>query len=81
MNLIKTETELLSSTKKKQDVTLLEYHHLNTNTCSGIQSWYCTCKNGTRTVGCCSHIASIIYYFSLAKYLDNLADPAGFLRD
>ena len=28
----------------------------------------CTCKSGKRTVGCCSHVASIIYYLSNARY-------------
>jgi hypothetical protein len=45
-----------------------------------IESWYCTCKNGMRTVGCCSHVASIIYYYSCGKYLSQQADPAGNLR-
>lgn len=33
-----------------------------------IKDWYCTCKTGTRTVGCCSHVASVIYYLSNARY-------------
>ena len=46
-----------------------------------IESSYCTCKNGSRTVGCCSHVTSIIYYYACGKYLSNQADPAGKLRD
>ncbi|CAF0957360.1 unnamed protein product [Brachionus calyciflorus] len=41
----------------------------------------CTCKNGTRTVGCCSHISSIIYYFGYARYLEHIPKPASFLSD
>lgn len=41
-----------------------------TNSVEGIQAWYCTCKNGSRTVGCCSHVSSLIYFFSFAKYVD-----------
>ena len=33
------------------------------------------------TVGCCSHIASIILYFSHAKYLASIIKPARFLDD
>jgi hypothetical protein len=41
----------------------------NNNEISSIEGWYCTCKNGARTVGCCSHVSSIIYYCSrLNKY-------------
>ena len=28
-----------------------------------IKGWYCTCKKGAGTVGCYSHIASIIIYY------------------
>ncbi|CAF0780028.1 unnamed protein product [Brachionus calyciflorus] len=41
-----------------------------------INGWYFTCKNGTRTVGCCSHVSSIIYYFGYARYLENIPKPA-----
>lgn len=41
-----------------------------TSSVEGIQAWYCTCKNGARTVGCSSHVSSLIYFFSFAKYDD-----------
>ena len=37
-----------------------------------IEGWYCTCKNGARTDGCCSHIASINYYLSIGMHSGNL---------
>jgi hypothetical protein len=42
------------------------------NNIEGIESWYCTCKAGMRTVGCCSHVASIVYFLSHGKYLENI---------
>lgn len=27
-----------------------------------ITGWYCQCKTGVRTVGCCAHIASVLWY-------------------
>ena len=48
---------------------------------SGIESWYCSCLCGNRTVGCCSHISSLIYYFSCGKFLNNIPDPAGELSN
>lgn len=33
-----------------------------------IRAWYCTCSSGARTVGCCGHIASIIWYLSYARH-------------
>ena len=37
--------------------------------------WYCTCKAGMRTVGCCAHIAAVIWYLAIARY-----DKHKFLR-
>ena len=33
-----------------------------------ITAWYCTCAAGAITVGCCAHIASIIWYLSYARH-------------
>ena len=41
----------------------------------------CDCANGLRTIGCCSHIASIIYYFSRARYLAKIVRPAEILNN
>ena len=36
-----------------------------------IRAWYCQCKAaGGRTVGCCAHIASVIWYLCYACYTD-----------
>lgn len=34
------------------------------------------CANEQRTVGCCSHIAVIIYYLSYGQYLSKISRPA-----
>ena len=44
----------------------------NINEVDAIESWYCTCKTGMRTVGVCSHVASVIYYFAHGKYLETI---------
>ncbi|XP_041981920.1 uncharacterized protein LOC121735234 isoform X1 [Aricia agestis] len=41
---------------------------------------YCNCIVGRRTVGCCAHIMSIIWYLSWARYR-NIVPPAQFLDD
>ena len=30
--------------------------------------WYCTCPNGSRTVGCCAHIAAGLWYLGYARH-------------
>ncbi|XP_044578872.1 uncharacterized protein LOC123261347 [Cotesia glomerata] len=49
------------------------------NDISGITRYCCDCANGRRTVGCCSHIAAIIYYLSHARYLAKIVKPAEIL--
>lgn len=49
------------------------------NDISGITRYCCDCANGRRTVGCCSHIAAIIYYLSHARYLAKIVKPSEIL--
>ncbi|OXA46662.1 hypothetical protein Fcan01_18834 [Folsomia candida] len=31
--------------------------------------WYCLCKNGARTLGCCGHVAAVLRYLSLNRFV------------
>lgn len=33
-----------------------------------IKSWFCKCKVGTRVVGMCAHITSVIWFLGLARH-------------
>jgi len=35
-----------------------------------ISGWYCQCKAGRRVVGCCAHVATLIWYFSYAHHIN-----------
>lgn len=48
---------------------------------SGVREYTCECANGRRTVGCCSHIAAIVYFLSHARYLARIIKPAEILTD
>lgn len=37
---------------------------------NAIEHYYCSCKSGKRTVGCCAHILVIIWYLGYARYED-----------
>ncbi|XP_045778261.1 uncharacterized protein LOC123876146 isoform X1 [Maniola jurtina] len=41
--------------------------------------YYCNCIVGRRTVGCCAHIMSIVWYLSWARYQEYISPPAHFL--
>ncbi|KAF9803502.1 hypothetical protein SFRURICE_009297, partial [Spodoptera frugiperda] len=41
-----------------------------------IGEYYCSCIHGKRTLGCCAHVMSIIYYLGWARHQDGFANPA-----
>ena len=49
--------------------------YLPNSTDSSELSWCCNCMTGSRTVGCCTHVAMFIYYLSYGKYLTDLPRP------
>ena len=40
-------------------------------TTSAVTSWYCQCKSGARTLGCCAHICSVIWYLGFYRHQCN----------
>jgi hypothetical protein len=32
-----------------------------------ISAWYCTCASGARTVGCCAHVASVVWWLGIGR--------------
>ena len=46
---------------------------------SGLLKYTCDCRNGSRTVVCCSHISAIVYYLVYARYLSKILKPAEIL--
>lgn len=47
---------------------------------SGISRYCCECANGLRTIGCCSHVAAIIFYLAYGRYLAKIPRPAAILN-
>ncbi|XP_033752795.1 uncharacterized protein LOC117336398 [Pecten maximus] len=35
-----------------------------------ILGWYCTCKVGARVVGCCAHVASVLWYLGYKRHTE-----------
>lgn len=54
-----------------------------------VEGWYCTSKNGSRAVGVCAHITSVLWYLSYMRHeaipplkdIPNWADHRGFFKD
>lgn len=59
---------------RKSYQCFIEYEP-NMNNHKGIKRYTCDCANGNRTIGCCSHVASIIYYLSHGRYKSKIIKP------
>lgn len=45
----------------------------------GITEYCCNCLVGRRTIGCCAHVMTIVWYLEWARYQDVILAPAAFL--
>lgn len=43
---------------------------------SAIQGYCCSCANGLRTIGSCSHVAALIFHLSYGRFLSKTIRPA-----
>jgi hypothetical protein len=71
--------EVQSRHINRQKYKVFLHYEPNSTSIDGIKRYCCTCKNGNRTVGCCSHVAAIVYYLSYARFLSNILRPAEIL--
>ena len=46
---------------------------------NAIIEYYCTCKTGARTVGCCAHLTSIMWYLGYGRHQPEINRPAPWL--
>ncbi|RNA44582.1 vacuolar sorting-associated 13c [Brachionus plicatilis] len=45
-------------------------------------TWVCSCKTGERTLGCCSHVAALIYFMAIRRFnITNIPKPGLRLKD
>lgn len=73
-NAVKFRVQSRHQNSKQRDLWI-GYNNLNEGTKS-ITGWYCKCPNGSRIVGCCAHVAAIIWYLSYARYCQRIIAPA-----
>ena len=34
----------------------------------GVLDWFCTCKTGARTIGCCAHVACVVWWLGYGRH-------------
>lgn len=47
----------------------------------GTVEYCCNCLVGRRTVGCCAHVMTMVWYLGWARYEHNISASAPFLDD
>lgn len=47
----------------------------------GIKDYCCNCIVGRRTVGCCAHVMTLVWYLGWARHESNIVVPAAFLDE
>ena len=80
------ENKIILSKIQSRHINRIQYNVIieyipNLNESKAIVEWFCTCKVGKRTVGCCSHVTCIVYYLSSLKYDEKLKNPGKGLDD
>jgi hypothetical protein len=78
-NLIRAK--LLSRHAKSTKYNIYIQYDPNKSGTDAIIMWLRRCKDGERTLGCCAHVASVIYFFAYGRYQENLKTPAAFLTN
>jgi hypothetical protein len=46
-----------------------------------VSGYCCSCPNGLRTVGCCAHVATVLWYLGFGRHQSEIPIPAAFLND
>ena len=87
-------TLILDYAKEEQNIIrfLVKSRHINSKTykcyvqyepnengINGIRRYCCNCANGNRTIGCCSHVAALVYYLSHGRFLCRMIKPSDHL--
>ena len=78
-NLIRVPTQSAHSNRKT-------YHPTIQFSAAEILGWWCDCSIGSRIIGCCSHVSSVIWFLSYRRWHFNNArrtstDPLNFSRE
>ena len=65
----KTADNLIRARLQSRHVAATKYFVWIKYTKDELIGWYCQCKAGRRLVGCCAHVATLIWYFAYARHI------------
>ncbi|GBP34176.1 hypothetical protein EVAR_30728_1 [Eumeta japonica] len=85
-NLRGTDTSLIRGKIKSRHVSRRQYYvyiliENNVSGRLGITEYCCSCLVGRRTIGCCAHVMTLVWYLGWARFQSSINAPAGFLDE
>ena len=78
----KDDTLILNYAKEEENIRTYKcyvQYEPNKNEINGIKRYCCNCAKDNRTIGCCSHVAVLIYYVSHERFLSRIIKPSDHL--
>ncbi|CAF4655771.1 unnamed protein product [Rotaria sp. Silwood2] len=69
VQIAKQRTDILRARIQSRHRAAVTYNLYIQYSTAKIEGWYCECLSGGRIIGCCSHIASVLWYLALARYM------------
>lgn len=83
LSLHRQESNILRIQLQSRHTSAKRYNLWLSFSSTHVTAWYCQCKSGARTVGCCAHIASVIWYLAYDRYTPDTVDSSygQFLQD
>lgn len=80
------ETSLIKGKIKSRHISRRMYYVYilisnGVNGREGIKEYCCNCIVGRRTVGCCAHVMTLVWYLGWARHENNIVAPAAFLDE
>ena len=80
LNLLLSNVKSILNIKTAQNIIFYILLDL-THSANQIKAYCCSCKNGLRTVGCCEHVMSVLWYLGHARHLPTISQPAEHLNN
>ena len=65
-DVIRVQLQSRHSTSKIYNAWIQYNNYLSPPICG----WYCQCKVGARVVGCCAHVAAVLWYLGYNSYIE-----------
>jgi hypothetical protein len=68
VRITKSNADIMRASVQSRHTNAKKYDVWIQYTSSKVTGWYCTCKGGSRGLGCCAHVAAIVWFLGYARH-------------